>query len=147
MSHFGNELKKETKMKKYFGPKVALAVLILVLCATTALAQGQTKGPPPCPPPPAQSLVNNGYLYVLIGPSILKYDVTDLSLTKSITLSPPEDSNQLISTTQRPPMPPVLSMVTDGEFLYLVAPGYVFKYSFDLELLVKQALPKPDTLK
>jgi hypothetical protein len=143
----GTELRKERRMTKHLCAKTLLAVLILALCSSTAFAQTQGKGPPPFPRPPVQSLLNGGYLYVLMGPSLLKYEVTDLNLTKSTTLSPPEDSAQATSTAQRPPMPPPLTMLTDGESLYLVAPGYLFKYSFDLELLVKQAMPKPDTLK
>jgi hypothetical protein len=125
--------------------KVALAVLILALCASTALAQDQSKGPPPFPPPPAQSLVESGYLYVLIGPTILQYQLPDLGTPKTVTLPAPDDSKQVSSSGQRPPMPPMLSMLTDGDYLYIVVRGYLFQYGKlpDLELITKQALPKP----
>jgi hypothetical protein len=135
-------------MNKNLWLKVAMTVLFLSLCASTALAQDQSKGPPPFPPPPAQSLVENGYLYILIGPTILQYQLPDLGL-KTVTLPAPEDSKQVSSTSQRPPMPPMLSMVTDGDYLYIVAPGYLFQYGKlpELELITKQALPKPEALK
>ena len=135
-------------MNKNLWLKAALVVLILTICASTALAQDQSKGPPPFPPPPAQSLVDNGYLYVLIGPSVLQYKLPDMTLQKTVTLPAPEDSKQVSSGSQKPPMPPMLSLVTDGDYLYLVAPGYVSQYSLPgLELIQKQALPKPDALK
>lgn len=135
-------------MNKNHWIKVALAVLILALCANTALAQDQSKGPPPFPPPSAQTLVENGYLYVLIGPSVLQYKLPDVTLQKTVTLPAPEDSQQVSSSSQKPPRPPMLSMLTDGDYLYLVAPGYLFQYSLPgLELVQKQALPKPEALK
>jgi hypothetical protein len=147
-SHFGNELRKETNMNKNLLSKVTLTVLILTLCASTVIAQDQTKGPPPIPPPRAQSLVENGYLYVLIGPSVLQYRVTDMNLITTVTLPAPEDANQVSSSIKRPPMPPMLSMVADGTYLYLVSPGYVFQYSLpDLSLVNQKVLPRPEALK
>jgi hypothetical protein len=132
--------------------KIALAALILTLCATTALAQDQSKGPPPFPPPPAQCLADgNGYLYVLIGPSILQYKEDNMTLIQTVTLPAPEDSKQISTSVQNPPMPPGLSWLIDkeisGEYLYIVAPRYIFRYSLPaLELDQKQALPKSKAL-
>lgn len=140
-------------MKDNFWKKVVMGVLILALCASTALAQEQRKGPPPLPPPPAQCLVDsNGYLYVLIGPSILQYKLPDMTGPKTVTLPAPEDSKQVNISVQKPPMPPGLSWLisetSDGEYLYVVAPGYIFQYSVPgLELVQKQALPRPETPK
>jgi hypothetical protein len=134
-------------MNKNLWLKVAVVVLFITLCASIVLAQDQSKGPPPFPPP-IQSLAYDGYLYVLIGPSVHQYKVTGMSLQKTVTLPASEDSKQVSSISQKPPMPPMLSMVTDGDYLYLVSPGYVFQYSLStLELVQQQALPKPEALK
>jgi hypothetical protein len=152
ISHLEANLKKEMNVNKNHMNKnhwitVALAVLILALCVSTALAQDPSKGPPPFPPPPVQSLVDNGYLYVLIGPSVLQYD-DNMTLQNMVSLPAPEGSKQVISSSQKPPMPPMLSMVTDGKYLYLVSPGYVFQYSLpDLVYQKKKALPKPEAPK
>jgi len=136
-------------MKKHHCKRVALVGLILALCAITAIAQAQSKGQPSLPPASTQSLVNGGYLYMLVGPWVLKYEMadSDWTLAKSVTLPPPEHSNKDTLSGQRPPMPPPLSMATDGEYLYVVAPGCVFKYNFELESQGKFPLSKPDTLK
>jgi hypothetical protein len=138
-------------MNKHFWIKTAMALLILALWTCTALAQDQSKGPPPFPPP-VKCLADSGYLYVLIGPSVYQYKSPDLILQRTLTLPAPEDTRQVSSSTStstsRPPMPPMLSMIIDGEYLYLIAPGYIFQYSLpDLELVQKQALPKPEALK
>lgn len=134
-------------MNKHFWRKTVMALLILTLWTCTALAEDQSKGPPPLPPP-AKCLADNGYLYVLIGPSVYQYKAPDLTLQRTLTLPAPEDARQVSSNASRPPMPPMPSMIIDGEYLYLIAPGYIFQYSLpDLELVQKQALPKPEALK
>jgi hypothetical protein len=145
---FRNEFRKEINMNKNLWLKLFMAVLILTLCSSTVLAQDQPKGPPPFPPPPAQCLAYEGYLYVLVGPSVLQYQVTDMSLKTTVTLPAPEDSWQVSSSSQKPPRPPMLSMVIDDGHLYLVTPGYVFQYSLPgLALENQKALPKPEALK
>jgi hypothetical protein len=133
-------------MNKNLMTVIALALVTLVFCASTVFAQDQSKGPPPFPPPSAQSLLENGYLYVPIGPSILQYKVEDMSLQNTITPGS-DSSNQASSSTQKTPIPPIVSMVTDGDYLYIVVPGYIFKYGKlpELELITKQkqGLPKP----
>ncbi len=132
--------------------KIALTMLILTLYAATAFAQDQTKGPPPFPPPPPQCLVDgNGYLYVLFGPSILQYKEDNMTLIQTVTLPAPDDSSQASISVKKPPMPPGLSWVIDketgGEYLYIVAPRYIFRYTLpSLVLDQKQALPKPSAL-
>ena len=131
-------------MNKKHPLKVVMAALILTLCASIALAQEQRKGPPP---PPVQSLANNGYLYVLVGRSIHQYLLPDMTLQKTVTLPAAQDSKQVDANGQKPPMPPMLSFLIDGEYLYVLGARYMYQYSLpDLDLEVTQSLPKPPDL-
>jgi hypothetical protein len=124
---------------------VVMAVLILSLGASTVLAEEQPKGPPP--PPPAQSLANDGFLYVLVGQSIHQYQLPDMTFQKTVTLPGARDFKTVDAGSQRPPMPPILSFLIDGEYLYIVGARYMYQYSLpDLDLQVTQSLPKlPDS--
>jgi len=121
-----------------------MVVLILILCASNVLAQEQRKGPPP---PPVQALANNGYLYVLVGQSIHQYVLPDMTFEKTVTLPAAHDSKQVDANAQKPPMPPMLSFLIDGEYLYVLGARYMYQYSLpDLDLQVTQSLPKPPDL-
>jgi hypothetical protein len=138
-------------MNKDHRIKVGMVLLVMTLCASTVLADGQGKNAPPMPPPPVQSLANNGYLYVLAGSSVHQYKLPDMTLQKTVTLPPAEDSNQVNVNAQRPSMPPALTLIIDEEnlyLLYLVNAGYIYQYSLpDLSLEQIQTLPKPDFLR
>jgi hypothetical protein len=124
--------------------KVVMVVLILILCASNVLAQEQRKGPPP---PPVQALANNGYLYVLVGQSIHQYLLPDMTFHKTVNLPAAQDSKQVDANAQKPPMPPMLSFLIDGEYLYVLGARYMYQYSLpDLDLEVTQSLPKPPDL-
>ena len=130
-------------MNKKHPLKVVMVVLILNLCASAVLAQEQRKGPPP----PVQSLANNGYLYVLLGQSIHQYLLPDMTFRKTVTLPAAQDPTQVDANAQKPPMPPMLSFLIDGEYLYVLGARYMYQYSLpDLDLEVTQSLPKPPDL-
>jgi hypothetical protein len=118
---------------------VAMVALILVLCASTVLAQEQRRGPPP-----VQALANNGYLYVLVGQSIHQYLLPDMSFQKTVTLPGGLDFKPSDADVQKPPM---LSFLIDGEYLYVLGARYMYQYSLpELDLEVTQSLPKPANL-
>ena len=130
-------------MNKKHPLKVVMVALILTFCASAVLAQEQRKGPPL----PVQSLANNGYLYVLVGQSIHQYLLPDMTFHKTVTLPAAQDSKQVDANAQKPPMPPMLSFLIDGEYLYVLGARYMYQYSLpDLDLEVTQSLPKPPDL-
>jgi hypothetical protein len=123
--------------------KVALVTLIVLLCASNVLAQEQRKGPPP----PVQSLAHNGYLYVLVGQSIHQYLLPDMTFQKTVFLPAAQDSRQVDVNVVKPPMPPMLSFLIEGDYLYVLGARYMYQYSLpDLGLEVTQSLPKPPDL-
>lgn len=69
--------KKENKMKLYH-PKNALVVMALLLvtvCVSSALAQELRTARPPFPPPPVQWAAQGDYLYVLDARFIHQYSI------------------------------------------------------------------------
>ena len=135
-------------MKKNHRLRVGIILLILTLCGSMVFAQVQGKSAQPMPPPPVQSLANIGYLYVLIGPSVHQYKLSDLTLQKTVTLPASEDSSQANAADQKPPRPPAASMIIEDENLYLVNFGHIYQYSLpDLTLEQIHALPTPESLK
>ena len=135
-----------------------LAVLAAATISSGVIAQGPGGPGRPgdggmmMPPPPPAILMKAGTngLFVLAGPSLIKYDATTLKQQAVLELAKPKDGQSSTDSQDRPPMPPMLSanmMLTSGAdntTLVLIVIGNKF-YSIDaatLSIKAQATLPK-----
>ena len=135
-------------MKSYHGKKVAavMALFILVVWVSGVFAQTGPPGRPPLPPPPAQWAAQGDYLYVLDMRSIHQYSQSDMRLKQTVILPGPQTVTSTNSNGSAPPMPPpLLSILAEGDQLYVLDVRSIHKYSLpSLEFVATVTLPEPD---
>ena len=115
--------------------------------------QGNRK--PPCPMP-SGTCTDGQYLYVLQGPVIHQYELSDLTLKNTVELPRPQPQEDMSLKSQggyafgrgrksRCNRPPRAQACTDGQNLYVVAGPLIFQYTLpDLTLSKTVELSKPD---
>lgn len=139
--------------KKIYMTLMLLMAVLLVLtaCASSVLAQDSAIPPGPPPHPPfAQGLAKGDYLYVLDMHFIHQYSLTDMRLTRTVSLPEPTTLPALATTDGRPPMPPRSSFIATTEeadpyYLYVLEMRSLYKYKLPgLELVQTVTLPEPD---
>jgi hypothetical protein len=129
-------------------------VLALVLILTSVLAFA---GPPEgmFPPHglqhrlgPASVVADQEYLYVVAGPKIMQYSLTDLKLVKTVDLPKPALPKEQEARPFPPPHPPMGGPpgLWAGEgSLYVLAGPMLYRFSTpDLTLKTTAELPKPE---
>jgi len=140
--------KKEKSMKLYHRNKIAAVMVLLLLAVWVSgvFAQGAPPGPPPFPPPPAQWAAHGDYLYVLDMRSIHQYSQSDMRLKQTVILPGPQTVTSTNSNGSGPPMPPpLLSILAEGDQLYVLDVRSIHKYSLpSLEFVTTVTLPEPD---
>jgi hypothetical protein len=135
-------------MKSYHWKKAAavMAFLLLTVWVGAVFAQDPPTGPPPLPPPPAQWVAHGDYLYVPDMRSIHQYSLSDMRLKQTVILPAPQTVTATISDVSRPPLPPpMVSLLAEGDQLYVLDFRAIHKYSLPrLEFVLTVTLPEPE---
>ena len=137
-----------------------LVVLCLALCLITGVANPQQTASGVQPPPAV--FFNLGltgisadqqYLYVMAGGKILQYEISEMTLLRSVDLpdiappqgAPPEPADHRKVSTASPMGGPPQGLWAGNGFLYVLAGPAVCIYSVpDLTLQKTVQLPKPE---
>ncbi|MFP5212402.1 MAG: hypothetical protein ACLGPL_03385 [Acidobacteriota bacterium] len=93
---------------------------------------------------------DQSYLYVMAGPKLMQYGLSDLKLVKAVELpelrlpEPPPAQRGADSMCPPPPMPPRGLWVGES-FLYVMDGPMIYQYSIpDMALQTSAELPKPE---